>query len=209
MVIGVGFDRWRVAPPPAREVLAVVAALLRVAAGLLLLLALPILVLVLVVAGLALTRLRLTGLALPRLTLTRLTLALASLLHGAHRGYSFLPALSRRPSRPPQRARDLRRFGIRAPDPRDSPSAMATACFRFRTFPPEPERSVRRLYSRITLLILARPFLGARRFAITASPSSSARTAARSGYLLAERTVSSFLTDFTPETMRACSEALA
>src|SRR5258708_39337896 len=65
-------------------------------------------------------------------------------------------------SRPPQRARDLRRRGMRAPDRRASLSAMATACFRFRTFPPEPERRVRCLYSRITLLTLPRPFAGRR-----------------------------------------------
>src|ERR1700730_17985387 len=65
-------------------------------------------------------------------------------------------------SRPPQRARDLRRRGMRAPDRRASLSAVATACFRFRTLPPELERRVRCLYSRITLLTFPRPFAGRR-----------------------------------------------
>src|ERR1700687_5003140 len=65
-------------------------------------------------------------------------------------------------SRPPQRARGLRSRGMRAPARQASLSAMATPCFRFRTLPPEPERRVRCLYSRITLLTLPRPFAGRR-----------------------------------------------
>src|SRR5258708_38289432 len=100
-------------------------------------------------------------------------------------------------SRPPQRARDLRRRGMRAPDRRASLSAMATACFRFRTLPPEPERRVRCLYSRITLLTLPRPFAGRR--PVRRVVRFLAISGALPAYLLAERTVSSFLTDFTPD----------
>src|SRR4029450_11175713 len=46
---------------------------------------------------------------------------------------------------------------MRAPLRRASLSAMATACFRFRTLEPDEERRVLRLYSRITLLTLPRP----------------------------------------------------
>jgi len=49
----------------------------------------------------------------------------------------------------PFRVRD--RLGIRAPDRRASLSAMATACFRLRTFRPLDDRKLPRLYSRITL----------------------------------------------------------
>src|SRR5215468_5432114 len=53
--------------------------------------------------------------------------------------------------------RDLPFRGMCAPDRRASLSAIATACFRFRTLPPERERSEPCLYSRITLRTLARP----------------------------------------------------
>src|SRR5262245_20118815 len=86
---------------------------------------------------------------------------------------------------------------MRAPDRRASLSAMATACLRLRTLRPEDERSEPRLYSRITFRTFRRP-----RRALAIRPY-------LLGYLLAWRTVSSFLTDLTPATPRACSEALA
>jgi hypothetical protein len=53
---------------------------------------------------------------------------------------------------------------MRAPERRASLSAMATACFRFRTFEPEDERRVPCSYSRITVPIFPRPVLLWRRF---------------------------------------------
>jgi hypothetical protein len=53
--------------------------------------------------------------------------------------------------------------GMRAPDRRASLSAMATACFRFRTLAPDDDRSERRLYSRITLETFPRPAVFDRR----------------------------------------------
>jgi hypothetical protein len=135
-------------PPPAlgddlAAALALTATRLRVAARLLLLLALTVLVPIV------------TGLA--RLTLTTL---LTLLLRGAHVISLLSPAHARQIFPARQRARDVRRFrrGMRAPAWRASLSAMATACLRLRTFPPEDERSLPRLYSPITFLILRLPF---------------------------------------------------
>jgi len=135
-------------PPPAlgddlAAALALTTTRLRVAARLLLLLALT--VLVPIVAGLA------------RLTLPAL---LTLLLRGAHVIALLSPARVRRIFPARQRARDVRRLrrGMRAPAWRASLSAMATACLRLRTFPPEDERSLPRLYSPITFLILRLPF---------------------------------------------------
>ena len=48
---------------------------------------------------------------------------------------------------------------MRAPDRRASLSAMATACLRLRTFDPDDDFNVPRLYSRITFFTFFLPVL--------------------------------------------------
>lgn len=60
---------------------------------------------------------------------------------------------------------------MRAPDRRASLSAIATACFRLRTFDPDEDLSDPRLYSPITFLTFPRPLrrlLVAARFVLLA-----------------------------------------